>query len=385
MNPAQTTPGAERRPKVLYVDDQLGNLTVFKASMRRYADIRTATSGEEALAILETEEFPIVISDQRMDGMSGSEFLSEVRKRYPDSIRILLTAYTDFNALAAAINDGQIARFVRKPWEREEMREILLNSSRLYWKSRENTALTQQLLHQARLAAVGQITAGLVHELGNMLAKLDIVEDILEAWDTGREVSQEFNILRSGIEGVRALFKTLRSYARGGDAFSLDLEWVDLNATLANWTSMMRLFPYMRGRKLEFVDAGRPVWARVDIKKFEQVLINLVRNSAEAVDETSGRIRIGVAERDGRVLMRIQDNGAGIPQEVGQKIWEPFFTTKGTAGTGLGLMMCRRILEAHDGRIHFVNNPEGGCTFTCQIPLREAVPQHLSEAKRAAA
>jgi len=377
------TPMNERRPKVLYVDDQLGNLTVFKASMRKFADIRTATSGEEALTILETEEFPIVISDQRMDGMSGSEFLAQVRNLYPDSIRILLTAYTDFNALADAINDGQIARFVRKPWEREEMREILVNSSRLYWKSRENRALTQQLLHKARLAAVGQITSGLVHELGNMLVKLDVVEDILEAWGTQREVSQEFSILRSGIDGIRGLFETLQNYARGGDAFRLEREWVDLGQVLGEWTSMMKLFPYMKRRKLVF-EAEEPVWVEVDTKKIEQILINLVRNAAEST-EPGGEIRVSVSQRDGRGVVRVSDNGRGISPDVAQRIWEPFFTTKGQAGSGLGLMMCRRILEAHEGRIHFVNNQEGGCTFTIQIPIPAEKPEGLTSSEHQAA
>lgn len=379
-----TLPMNERRPKVLYVDDQLGNLTVFKASMRKFADIRTATSGEEALTILETEEFPIVISDQRMDGMSGSELLAQVRVLYPDSIRILLTAYTDFNALAAAINEGQIARYVRKPWEREEMREILANSSRLYWKSRENRALTQQLLHKARLAAVGQITSGLVHELGNMLVKLDVVEDILGAWGTEREVSQEFVILRSGIDGVRGLFETLSNYARGGDAFRLEREWVDLSQLLSEWSSMMKLFPYMKGRKLIF-EADGPVMAKVDSKKIEQIIINLVRNAAEATDTELGEIRISVSERDGRAMVRISDNGIGISPEVAQRIWEPFFTTKGKAGTGLGLMMCRRILEAHDGRIHFVNNQDGGSTFTIQFPIPAEQPEGINANERQAA
>ncbi len=382
MNPPSTR---DRRPKVLYVDDQLGNLTVFKASMRRFADIRTATSGEEALEILETEEFPIVISDQRMDGMSGSEFLAAVRERSPDSIRILLTAYTDFNALADAINDGAIARFVRKPWERDEMREILVNSSRLYWKSRENRVLIQQLTHKARLAAVGQLTAGLVHELGNMLAKLDVVEDIMGAWGTERDISQEFAILRSGIDGVRGLFETLRSYARGGDAFTLEREWVELNDTVEGWLSMMRMFPYMRGRQLSFEGTEGPLWTSLDVRKIEQVLINLVRNAAEATSPDTGRIRISLGDRDGRVLIRVSDNGVGIQPEVARRLWDPFFSTKGEAGSGLGLMMCRRILESHDGRIHFVNNPDGGCTFTIQLPVPEEVPEQLSTSERRAA
>ncbi len=146
-------------PKVLYVDDQVGNLTVFRASLRRFADIRTARSGAEALEILEQECFPIIISDQRMDGMSGSELLAEVRRRHPDTVRMLLTAHTDFNAVVEAVNEGRITRFVGKPWKREEMRAILSDAHELYWSAHEKQALRDESEALAPFAMLGRRTA----------------------------------------------------------------------------------------------------------------------------------------------------------------------------------------------------------------------------------
>jgi response regulator RpfG family c-di-GMP phosphodiesterase len=139
--PAPTRPS---RPKVLYVDDQIGNLTVFRACLRRFAEVRTASSGAEALEILAEEHFPIIISDQRMDGMSGSELLAEVRRLYPDTVRMLLTAHTDFNAVVEAVNQGRIARFVGKPWKREEMQAILADAHELYWSAHERKVLREE-------------------------------------------------------------------------------------------------------------------------------------------------------------------------------------------------------------------------------------------------
>ncbi len=211
---SRETTAPTRRPKVLYVDDQLGNLTVFRASMRRYADVRTATSGAEALEILKTEEFPIVISDQRMAGMTGSELLTEVCRMYPDSVRILLTAHADFDAVVAAVNEGQIARFIRKPWDRNEMRVILEDSTRLYWKTRENRALTEQFVQQARLAAVGQMTAGFAHELQDHAEQLQVVGSIMT--DLGIHVgeSPEFDSLCEGVSGVGRIAETMRAQVR---------------------------------------------------------------------------------------------------------------------------------------------------------------------------
>ena len=161
-------------PKVLYVDDQVGNLTVFRASLRRFADIRTARSGAEALEILEQECFPIIISDQRMDGMSGSELLAEVRRRYPDTVRMLLTAHTDFNAVVEAVNEGRITRFVGKPWKREEMRAILSDAHELYWSAHEKQALRDESEALAPFAMLGrrtvQVLPGLKSDAGELLA-----------------------------------------------------------------------------------------------------------------------------------------------------------------------------------------------------------------------
>jgi response regulator RpfG family c-di-GMP phosphodiesterase len=144
------------RPRILYVDDQLGNLTVFRASMRRIAEIHTARSGAEALERLAQEEFSIVISDQRMEGLSGSELLGEVHRLYPDTVRILLTAYSDFNAIVSAINVGRIARFVRKPWNREEMRTILNDGCQIYESRRRDRVLSEQVASRMALADFGE-------------------------------------------------------------------------------------------------------------------------------------------------------------------------------------------------------------------------------------
>src|SRR5262249_49600360 len=139
MSQSSAPPQTPRRAKVLYVDDQQGNLVVFKATFKKFVDVVTASSGADAIAILERDEFPVVISDQKMgEGMNGSSLLAEVRKRWPDTVRMLLTAYTDFDAVVAAINEGQIARFITKPWERQDLLGAILGADELYWKTKEN-------------------------------------------------------------------------------------------------------------------------------------------------------------------------------------------------------------------------------------------------------
>ena len=117
-----------KKIKVLYIDDEENNLSAFKAAFRRLYKITTSISANEAKKILKNESFDIIISDQRMPNMTGVELLEFVRKSYPDPIRILLTGYSDIDAVIDAINRGEVYRYVTKPYNNDEM-------SILLWKS----------------------------------------------------------------------------------------------------------------------------------------------------------------------------------------------------------------------------------------------------------
>jgi len=114
--------------QLLYVDDEHDNLIVFRSTFDESFDVLTASSGQEALALLERSEIPVIVADQRMPGMTGVEFLELVRVRHPYSIRIILTGYTDAAAMMDAINKGHVYSFVTKPWEREPLLSILLRA-----------------------------------------------------------------------------------------------------------------------------------------------------------------------------------------------------------------------------------------------------------------
>ncbi|MGV9012845.1 MAG: sensor histidine kinase [Flavobacteriales bacterium] len=110
------------RVKVLYVDDEEGNLTAFRASFRRDFDVHTESSGNSAIAFLEKNPVHVVISDQRMPGMTGSEFLAIVRQRWPRSARLLLTGFSDIEAVIDAVNHGGIHAYITKPWDPTDLR-----------------------------------------------------------------------------------------------------------------------------------------------------------------------------------------------------------------------------------------------------------------------
>jgi signal transduction histidine kinase/CheY-like chemotaxis protein len=134
-----------REYPILYVDDEPENLRIFELSFRREFAILTASSGEEGLERLNSEPVALVLSDHRMPGMTGVEFLSRVREVDPKTVRILVTAYGDAPTLGNAINSGAIYKFVPKPWQPDEMRVTLRRSIEAYALDREREQLVREL------------------------------------------------------------------------------------------------------------------------------------------------------------------------------------------------------------------------------------------------
>lgn len=132
--------------KVLYIDDEVNNLSAFKANFRKLYDIYTAESASEGRKILESVDVEIIITDQRMPEMTGVEFLESIIKEFPNPIRILLTGYTDMQALIDAVNKGQIYRYINKPWNEEELKMFINQAHELYTLRKENEDLTKELL-----------------------------------------------------------------------------------------------------------------------------------------------------------------------------------------------------------------------------------------------
>lgn len=132
--------------RILYVDDEPGNLVGFKSTFRQLYDIKTASSGKEGIEVLDANpDIEIIITDQRMPEMTGVEFLSAIKDKHTEPIRILLTGYTDFSALVEAINKGQIYRYLQKPWNEDEIKVVVTQAFEIFDLRRKNKELMKSL------------------------------------------------------------------------------------------------------------------------------------------------------------------------------------------------------------------------------------------------
>lgn len=131
---------------ILYVDDEVNNLVTFKANFRRDYKIFTSENANDALKILRENAIQVIITDQRMPGKTGVEFLQDVIKEFPDPIRILLTGYSDIEVVIDSINKGQVFRYMTKPFNDLELKMTIDNAMEVFNLRKENKELMQKLI-----------------------------------------------------------------------------------------------------------------------------------------------------------------------------------------------------------------------------------------------
>ena len=131
---------------VLYIDDEPHNLLSFRAAFRRDFKVFTAESPTEGKKMLEENHIHVILSDQRMPGMTGIEFFESIQRAFPDPIRILITGYTDINAVIDAINRGQVYKYLTKPWNESDIKNFVEKAYEVYKLRKDNETLTNKLI-----------------------------------------------------------------------------------------------------------------------------------------------------------------------------------------------------------------------------------------------
>jgi signal transduction histidine kinase len=237
---------------------------------------------------------------------------------------------------------------------------------------RTKLVYSQALLEkQEKLATLGTLAAGIAHEIRNPLtslkARLYTLEKHLQAVPAARK---DTDIISAEISRLERIVQDVLSFARPADP---KLETIAADTLLRDVQGLMT--PNLESRGVQLVVESNPaLFIRADSGHLKQVLINLARNAAEAIDgegtvtlrARAARAPLGGRETDA-VILEVADNGRGIPPEVEKRLFDPFFTTKET-GTGLGLPIAARIVEKHGGMLQYQTRPGHGTTFGVVLP-----------------
>jgi two-component system, NtrC family, sensor kinase len=367
---------------ILYVVDDDLNRTVFAAACGDDFDVVTAESGARALEILAERDVGVVVADQRMPLMTGVELLERVAHDHPETVRILITAFSDMGVAIDAINRGHVRRYVRKPWEPEELRATLREAVEVHAVRRKLEELERRLREAERVYALGVAAAFLAHDLRTpattLLGYLELaaadLQRVRAECQNGRE--------EAALASLRAAFESVASASRSAHAMADIVTGMNLGQRSAAQAStddpaevvrltVRSLHGTLRRRARLEMDVRPCPAVSGSTTQLSQVVSNLLVNAFEALpaDQPAvNRVIVRLLPDGGRVRLDVEDTGCGIPAEVQEAVFRPFFTTKAEGGTGLGLAITKQIVEDIGGEIAVESAAGHGTRFSVFLP-----------------
>lgn len=398
--------------RILVVDDDKLARNLVSRLFADDEDVKlfVAESGDQAQAVLLDEDIDVVVSDQRMPGMSGLQFLARVREMQPDAVRILLTAYPELSEALMGINEGLLYRFVVKPWEPEEMRVALRRAAESKRMAAQTRARNQKLqahfqerMKPERLVTLERIAGRMVHDVAlpassvlesaerlrndlEALAELhEVVERGLESDDRevrSRALSAFQSVTRlaepaklaidlaKNTETLRVAMHTWQAYVETLSSDSEeDTEACNLSDVVQEAVS--RLAERLESRRSPKLDLAEVPEVRARQSTLVWLIAELVSNAYDANPaESTEPVHVRTWSTGRHVVVEVVDSGTGPPPEIGDDLFEPFVTTK-TGHLGLGLFIAKRIVDRYAGVLGS-HTTATGCCWTVRLPITSA-------------
>ncbi len=368
---------------ILLVDDEAGIRKVLGISLQDAGyKVHTAASGREALRLFKEKSPSIVLTDIKMPDIDGIELLRCIKRENPDTEVIMFTGHGDMELaieslkhdatdfVTKPINDDVLEIALRRAKERISMRRQL----REYTENLEMLVAekARKLIEAERMAAVGQTVTELSHTIKSIANGLKggifVLGKGIEL-DNRQYLTEGWKMVEGNVEKIKNLSLDLLDYGKYSEvAFAM----ADANAPVREVVQLLSARAEAEGieLKMELCDNLPPV--RCDPQGIHRCLLNLVTNAMEACagnDFTCKTVTVKTLQpADWAVEYRIIDTGAGMTGEVRDKIFQSFFSTKGSDGTGIGLMMTQKIIARHQGSIEVTSAKGAGTTIFVKLP-----------------
>jgi two-component system NtrC family sensor kinase len=391
----------ESRPYVLVVDDLEANLKLMRTLLERVeCNVVFAQSGNDALRQLLKREFAVMLLDVQMPGMDGFEVARHARQnpKTSDTPIIFVTAMLDTDETVLKGYGTGAVDFLFKPVNVAALlgkvrvflelfngrRELQRKNAELDAAYRELQATHSQLVQAAKMAALGQLVAGIAHEINNPLAftssHLGTVTRKLEKLRAGTGgtngapaeeiwgiVTDRLKEMDGGLARIKDLVLKLRTFSR------LDEGETQRVRVRESVDSILTIFGHRLGQGVRVcldVDGLDEIECSAGL--FNQAVANLVSNSLDVMPE-GGVLTIRAGCQANTYAISVSDTGPGIPPAQRERVLEPFFTTKPVGqGTGLGLSIAYSVVRKHGGTIDIGDAEGGGARITIRLPLPEA-------------
>jgi two-component system NtrC family sensor kinase len=398
--------------RILIVDDQTDNLRVLAAVLgfAGYVNVNCLSDSRNILPIFREFQPDLVMLDLHMPHVDGLAAMDQLATVIPEDDYLpflVLTGDGTSQAKEKALSHGA-HDFLSKPLNRTEVQlrvrnllqtrhlhvQLRAQNASLEQQVRERTELAEELgrtneklretqahlVHSEKMAGLGQLVAGIAHEINNPLAfvinNIFIVQETLEklAAESAElpplasvkvaKMQTRISDANAGATRVKDLVTKLRTFSRLDEGA---VKTIDIHESIESVLLFLR--HKTEGRIEVERHYGEHEMLTCFAGELNQVLMNIIANAIDAIDGP-GRITLRTARQNGDFVIRVRDSGRGIPEEIRNRIFEPFFTTKPIGqGTGLGLAISYGIIKAHHGSMEFSSEAGEGTEFTLKIPV----------------
>lgn len=371
--------GENKKHSLLIVDDEPEVLAGLRGMFRRRYEVHAVERASDALELLKRHEVHVVVSDQRMPDMNGTDFLARVSEEFPNIVRLMITGYADIDSVIDAINRGHVYRYISKPWDPAELETAVRQAFDQYDLVAERRRLLRELEEANQLKTAFITIAS--HELNTPLTIVTGMLQLAIAKSQDRLVTSYLErSLRAARRLQSLLSNTFKLLQQHDFHRSLERSRVVCGELFAEIKEDLE--PYLRERKQTLhlrVEPGDLVFqaSRIHLR---DVLENLVTNSIKFSPDGAS-IHLCAKQIDGSVFFEVIDKGIGIPLPDQPHVFEPLFSTWDTLhhssgdygyckrGMGLGLAIVKKFVEMHGGVIQFQSAPEQGTTFRISLPF----------------
>jgi two-component system sensor histidine kinase/response regulator len=378
---------------LLLVDDDNYNLNMLKRIFREY-DLSLAADGYQALDILQKQEVDLILTDQRMPGMMGTELLEKAIEMQPNAIRMILSAYSDIPSLTDAINKGNVYRYVTKPFDNLQLKKAIEQALSHYESSmareyltiqlkKKNTELEESnkklqetietlgeaqkqmvLLEQDHL--ISNLASMLIHDIKQPISVFHNCAGILHMDNvTDNERKKLARVMDKEVEKLRDFVDELMALGVGKQDMTLKTIAADKLVK-----ELERLFTeaYSKTTIKLTIDGDMDFKLACDLPRMGRAIMNVLNNSVEALGEhTDGQIHIHFEVFTKLLQMSISDNGPGFPRD--EHLFESFYTKNKKNGNGLGLAIVQKYIRNHRGQVYIDRKYTNGARIVIKLPI----------------
>lgn len=352
---------------ILCVDDEIDNVDALERLLRKKYTVLKATSGKSALEILaKNPDIALIISDQRMPEMTGVQFLETSLNSHPDTVRILLTGFTDIESIISAINSAQIYRYLSKPWDPSDLAHTVDRAVERFQMAKElketNIQLTRALSELTKLdEAKSHFMILINHELKTPLTSLLSFLELLNE----SNLTDEQKLFVSRIQ--KSAFRLKEITTDVLKIVSAETGQLKTERTLVTLVNFLLPLPDFIEKEISAKNIKLKLnWQSPDINAdpvlLREVLHRLLHNAVKFCSENS-TIEVNSQDMNGKTELEVYNVGSSIPDHMIEKILKPFTINEDimnhSKGLGLGLGVCQSLLKVQNSELSIQNTSEG--------------------------